>query len=327
MLRGVKISGTGSFLPSHKLSNHDLEKMVDTSDEWIRTRTGITERRIADEKTITSDLAIEAANKAIKSAHKKSEDIDLIIVATVTPDMIFPATACFVQRGLGAKHAAAFDVSAACCGFIYALSVGSQFIASGMYNTVLVIGAEIYSRIVDWKDRNTCVLFGDGAGAVILEPTHQGEGILSFDLESNGNTADLLMVPGGGSKYPISTKIIEERLPFVKMKGNEVFKHAVTCLVKTTRKVLAKSHLKSEDVDFIVPHQANLRIIEVLAKKLKIENDKIFINIEKYGNTSAASIPIALDELVHSKRLKKGNIVVMNAFGAGLTWGACVMRW
>ncbi|MBI4651775.1 ketoacyl-ACP synthase III [Candidatus Desantisbacteria bacterium] len=327
MLKGVKISGTGSFLPDRILTNHDLEKMIDTSDEWIKTRTGICERRIADENTATSDLAIEAAKKALKNAHKKPEEVDLIIVATVTPDMIFPSTACFVQRGIGAKHAAAFDISAACSGFIYGLAVGYQFIASGMYDTVLVIGAEVYSRIVDWTDRNTCVLFGDGAGAVVLEPTNKDEGILAIDLETDGNTAELLMVPGGGSRNPICQKTLDHRLNFVKMKGNEVFKFAVNSLVKTTRKVLAKAKLKPEDVDHIVPHQANVRIIDALTKKLKIDPEKAFINIEKYGNTSAASIGIALDELVHSKKLKKGQIIVTNAFGGGLTWGACVIKW
>ncbi|MBI5208019.1 MAG: ketoacyl-ACP synthase III, partial [Candidatus Firestonebacteria bacterium] len=286
MLRGVKISGTGSFIPKRILTNHDLEKMVETSDEWIKTRTGISERRIADADMASSDLAIEASKKALKNAHKTPEEVDLIIVASTTPDMIFPSTACFVQRGIQARNAAAFDVSAACSGFIYALSVGYQFITSGMYNTVLVIGAEVYSRIVDWTDRNTCVLFGDGAGAVILEPTHQGEGILAIDLESDGNTAELLMVPGGGSRYPISHKIIDERLPFIKMKGNEVFRFAVNSLVKTTRKVLAKAHLKPEQVDFVVPHQANIRIIDALTKRLKFSQDKVFVNIDKYGNTS-----------------------------------------
>ncbi|HBT20030.1 MAG TPA: 3-oxoacyl-ACP synthase [Peptococcaceae bacterium] len=325
--RPVGILGTGICLPEKVLTNKDLEKMVDTSDEWIRTRTGIVERRIADPDTPTSVLAEKAARMALKNARIKAEDIGLIIVATVTPDMIFPATACLVQNRLGAISAAAFDLEAGCSGFIYGLVSGAQFVASGVYDYVLVIGAETLSRIVNWEDRNTCVLFGDGAGAVVIGPVPNGYGLLGIDLGSDGSGADLLDVPGGGSLNPATKYTVENKMHFLRMNGNEVFKFAVRIIGDSSIRALMSAGLKKEEIDFLIPHQANIRIIQAAVKRLKLSNDKVYVNLDRYGNTSAASVPIALHEAYEEGLIKKDSIIVLVAFGAGLTWGAAVIRW
>ncbi|MFH1287362.1 MAG: beta-ketoacyl-ACP synthase III [bacterium] len=314
---GVKIVGTGSYLPSKILSNFDLEKMVDTNDEWIKTRTGIRERRIAHQDETSSDLAIKAARQALESANISPDEIDIIIVATSTPDMPFPSTACFIQKGLKAFSSVCFDISAACSGFLYALTVGEQFIKSGFCRTVLVVGSEIFSRITDWTDRNTCILFGDGAGACILKNGKANQGILAFDLGTDSRASELLMVPGGSSGNP----------GYIKMKGNDVFKHAVKHLVDSARNVLERSHITAQDIDLVIPHQANIRIIEATSERLNIPIDKFFINLDRYGNTSAASVPIALDEAFRSGRIKENDNILLMAFGGGLVWGSCVMKW
>ncbi|OGS11267.1 MAG: 3-oxoacyl-ACP synthase, partial [Elusimicrobia bacterium RIFOXYB1_FULL_48_9] len=281
---GVKILGTGSFMPPKVLTNADLEKMVQTSDEWITTRTGIKERRIADEKTATSDLAIEAAKKALEEAKLKPEDIDMIIVATVTPDMSFPSTACFVQKGLGASRAAAFDLAAACSGFIYGISIAKNFIENGTYKHILLIGAETLSKITDWQDRNTCVLFGDGAGAMVLARTEGPSSLLSVYLGADGNYDKLLILPGGGSRNPVSKETMDNRLHFIKMAGKEVFKVAVTKMAEAAEKALEAAGKTPADLDLIIPHQANLRIIEAIAKRMDYPLEKVYVNLHKYGN-------------------------------------------
>lgn len=327
-LRKTVIRGTGFAVPSNIVTNDDLSKSVDTSDEWIRTRTGIEERRIAPPETGNSDLAIEAARKALDRAGLSAEDIDLIIVSTITPDMVFPATACLVQNALGAKHAATFDLEAACSGFIYALSVARQYIATGEYNNVLVVASEVLSRITDWSDRSTCVLFGDGAGAAVLSGTDEGESdFVSFFLGGNGKYADILNMPAGGSRKPASHETVDAREHTMKMNGPEVFKAAVMKMNHSMRQVLTRAGLQSSDVDIVIPHQANLRIIESLRKYLDLPEDKVYVNLQKYGNTSAASIAIALAELVESGRLVRGQLVGMCAFGGGLTWAACLLRY
>ncbi|QEK12019.1 ketoacyl-ACP synthase III [Crassaminicella thermophila] len=325
--RSVGILGTGSYLPEKVLTNHDLEKIVDTSDEWIVKRTGIKERRIADENTATSDLATKAALKALENAGVSAKEIDLIIVGTVTPDMVFPSTACIVQKNIGAEGAAAFDLEAGCSGFLYSLTVAQQFIATGMYEKVLVIGAETLSKIIDWTDRGTCILFGDGAGAVVLGPTEDGMGILSASMGADGEGGKFLKVPAGGSRMPASIKTVEERLHSIRMDGSEVFKFAVRAMNKASLGALELSGYGIEDIDYLVPHQANTRIINSAAKKLKLDNEKVHINLDKVGNMSAASIPVALDEAVRLGKIKKGDLVVMVGFGAGLTWGASVIKW
>ena len=321
------IVGVGAALPERVLTNFDLEKMVDTSDEWIRTRTGIRERRIADEKTATSDLAIAAARQALERAGVKGEEVDLILVATVTPDMVFPSTANLVQVGLGATKAAAMDLEAGCSGFIYALAVGGQFIAAGLYETVLVIGAETLSKITDWTDRNTCVLFGDGAGAAVLRPVSPERGFLSFYLGADGSGGDLLQMPAGGSRRPTSPETVQQRLHFIQMNGSEVFKFAVRVMGEASVRALEMAGLTTKDVDFLVPHQANLRIIDAAVKRLNLPPDRVVVNLDRYGNMSAASIPVALEEAWREGKIKDGDVVVMVAFGAGLTWAATVLRW
>ena len=325
----AKIIGTGSYAPDKILTNFDLEKMVDTSDEWIKTRTGISERRIADEKEACSDLAIKASKKALKQAGIKSKDLDLILVATATPDMLFPSTACMVQLGIGAKNAFAYDLSAACSGFIYGLSVTEQYIKSGRHKTILLIGSEIFSRIINWNDRSTCVLFGDGAGAVVIqaEMARKKGGILSTHLHSDGHYYDLLFVPGGGSRLPISEKMIREKKNFIKMKGNETFKIAVRFMVNAAKEAISHNNYTIDDIKLIIPHQANKRIIDAVAKKLSLPEKKMFVNLKKYGNTSAASIPLALNEAVQEKRIKKDDIILLTAFGAGFTWGSALIKW
>lgn len=323
----VGITGTGRYLPERELTNFDLEKMVDTTDEWIKTRTGISNRRIADDKTATSDLATEAAKIAIEDAGLLPEDIDLIIVATVTPDVSFPSTACIVQKNLGATRAAAFDIEAACTGFIYGMVVGEQFIKSGVYKNVLIIGAETLSKILNWKDRNTCVLFGDGAGAAVLQPVEEGYGILSSNLGADGASGDYLTVPAGGSRIPPSMETVENSLHYVQMDGSEVFKFAVRIMAKSALEAIEGSGLSLDDIDYMIPHQANIRIIEAAAKRLKLDMDKVYVNLNNYGNMSAASVPVALDEAVRKGNIKAGDLVTLVAFGGGLTWGSSVIRW
>ena len=326
-LRPVGITGLGSWVPEETVSNFDLMKMIDTTDEWIVTRTGISERRKASEQEAASDLGVQAAQKALEDAGLKAEELDLILVATITPDMFFPATACLIQHEIGAVNAAAFDLSAACSGFIYALAVGSQFVATGMYRNVLVVAAETLSKIVDWRDRNTCILFGDGAGAVVLQPVEEGYGFLAFDLGSDGAGADLLKVPAGGSRKPATMETVRNNEHYITMNGNEVFKFAVKIMGETSLKSIRCAGLSPEAVDYFVPHQANNRIIDAAAKRLNLSADKVYVNLDKYGNMSSASVPVALDEAVRKGFIKKEHIVVLVGFGAGLTWGSSVLKW
>lgn len=323
----VGVIGIGSYVPKRILTNYDLEQMVDTSDEWIKTRTGIEERRLANDGETTSALAYEASKRALKDAGLEAKEIDLVIVATASPDMIFPSTSCILQQRLGLKNVPAFDVSAACAGFVFGLSVAYQYVASGAYKKVLFVGSDTLTRFVNWQDRNTCVLFGDGAGAVILGKTEKGYGILSNVLASDGKGADLLKIPAGGSNIPGTIKSIEKGMHFIEMNGNEVFKFAVRAIPQASKQALKKAGLTVDDVDFFIPHQANSRIISMAASKLKISPDKIISNIDKYGNTSTASIPLALDEIWKEGRLQKGDILLLVGFGAGLTWGANIIRW
>jgi 3-oxoacyl-[acyl-carrier-protein] synthase-3 len=314
-------------VPARVLTNLDLEKMVDTSDEWITTRTGIKERRIAAEGEYTSDLATKAAQKAMDQAGIKAEEIDLVIVATITPDMAFPATACLVQHKIGARKAAAFDVEAACSGFIYAMEIGQQFIMSRTYNTVLVIGAEKLSTIVDWKDRNTCVLFGDGAGAAILQNRPNAHGLLTACMGAEGDKAELLCMPGGGSRCPATIKSVTSGLHFLRMDGKETFKSAVTAMYTAGREALRRCELDITQIKCIIPHQANRRIIDAVGERLGAKPEQIFVNVNKFGNTSAASVAIALDEAVESGRIQRGDLILLVVFGAGLTWAAAVIEW
>ncbi|MBI4683926.1 MAG: ketoacyl-ACP synthase III [Nitrospirae bacterium] len=323
----AKIIATGSYVPERVMSNFDLEKIIDTSDEWIRERTGIRERRIAHEKEAASDLAYEAAKSALKRADIKAGDLDLIIVATVTGDMSLPATACLVQEKLGIKKAAAFDVNAACSGFLYGLSIADSFIKSGAYKRILLVGAEVLSRITDWEDRTTCVLLGDGAGAVILEAADDDRGIMSTRLMSDGSLWDLLHVPGGGSRHPASKETVKKKMHYLKMKGNETFKIAVRALENLVVETLKENKLKLSQLSLLIPHQANLRIIQATSERLGISMDRVFVNIEKYGNTSAASIPIALDEAVRQGRIRDGDYILLEAFGGGLTWASALIKW
>ncbi len=326
MLRG-RIIATGSYVPANIVTNHDLEKIVDTSDEWIVERTGIKERRVVNGDQATSDLALEAASIALKKAHLRPKDIDLIIVATITGDMAFPSTACILQDRLGAKNAAAFDVNAACSGFIYGLHVANGLIRSATHSRVLVVGAEVLSKVTDWQDRSTCILFGDGAGAVVLEPTKEKRGLYSTHISSDGSLGDLISLPGGGSRNPCSKETILKRLNYIKMKGNETFKVAVRTLEELVTKTLADNGLEPSQLSLLIPHQANIRIIQATAKRLGMPPEKVFVNIEKYGNTSAASVPIALDEAVQTGRIQDGDYILLEAFGGGLTWASSLIRW
>jgi 3-oxoacyl-[acyl-carrier-protein] synthase-3 len=323
----ARIIATGSYLPEKVLTNLDLEKMVDTTDEWITERTGIKERRIAGEKQATSDMALIASKNALKSAGLSAKELDLIIVATMTADTLLPSTACLLQHRLDAKKAAAFDINAACSGFIYGLSVANSFIRSGQYKKILLVGAETLSRFTDWEDRNTCVLFGDGAGAAVLEATNGDNGIISAHLHADGSLGDLLSIPGGGSRDPASKETIGKRKHFVKMKGNETFKVAVKMLENLVTDTLKQNNLKPSQLSALIPHQANLRIIQATAKRLGLSMDKVVINIDRYGNTSAASIPIALDEAVRSGRIRIDDYLLLEAFGGGLTWASALVRW
>ena len=325
--RTCSITGVGSYLPKRVMTNADLEKLVDTSDEWIVSRTGIRERRIAAKNEFTSNLAAEAAKKAMTNAGIKPEQIDLIIVATITPDMPFPATACLVQQLIGATQAAAFDLEAACSGFIFALEVGQQFIMSRTYDTVLVIGAEKLSSIIDWTDRNTCVLFGDGAGAAILQNRPSSHGLLTAIMGADGGKAGLLSMPGGGSRQPATVDSLAARLHHLRMDGKEVFKSAVNAMLTAAREALERCEIDASQIACIIPHQANRRIIDAVADRLDVAPEKFFINLEKYGNTSAASVAIALDEAVQAGRVKRGDLILLLVFGAGLTWGAAVIEW
>ncbi len=321
------ILGTGFYVPEKIMTNADLEKIVETSDEWIVERTGIKERRIAEDNQPMSDLALRAAKAALADAGVAAEDLDLIIVATLTSDRIIPSTACMIQNLLGAKHAAAFDLSAACSGFAYAASVAAQFIETGAYKKALVIGAETLSKYINWEDRNTCVLFGDGAGAAVLGQVEKGYGILSFDLGSDGSGGDAIQIPSSGSLMPVSKESIDQKLNLIHMNGRDVFKFAVKAMGKTVKNSLAKIDMPQEKIDWLVPHQANIRIIESAAKRLSMPMDKVIVNIHKYGNMSAACIPIALAEAAAAKRFKKGDIIALSGFGAGLTWASCIIRW
>jgi 3-oxoacyl-[acyl-carrier-protein] synthase-3 len=324
--RRVAILGTGSYVPERILTNAELEKMVDTTDEWIVTRSGIRERHIARDDQATSDLGAEAARRALANAGVKPEEVDLIIVATLSPDMPFPNTACFVQNLIGAKNATCIGLEAACSGFLFAVDAASQYLLTGRFKTALVIGAEKLSCVTDWQDRATCVLFGDGAGAVVLQVRESGEGILSTVTGSDGSLNALLNLPAGGSRNPASLQTIEKRMHFMKMEGKEVFKHAVRAMAEASRRALEKAGMTIGDVDCVVPHQANIRIVEAIRDRLGVGPEKFFINLDKYGNMSAASIPVALDEAIREGRIKKGDRVVLVAFGGGFTWGSMVVK-
>jgi 3-oxoacyl-[acyl-carrier-protein] synthase III len=322
----VGIQGLGFYVPEKVMTNADLEKRVETSDEWIRTRTGISQRRMAADGENTSDLAVKASQRALESAHLKPTDVDLILVATMSPDMPCPATACLVQSKLKAPQAAATDVSAACSGFVYGLVIGQQFVANGTCRHVLVVGAEVLSRMLDWTDRSTCVLFGDGAGAAVIGSTAQGR-ILSTYLGANGLQSDLLKVPGGGVAQPASVQSVEAKAHYLKMSGTEVFKHAVREMSNAAHKAIEKAGLRPEQIACVVPHQANIRIIQATVERAGIPPEKVFLNVDRYGNMSAASTIVALCEAVQSGRIKKGDYVLLVAFGAGLTWGSAVLQW
>jgi 3-oxoacyl-[acyl-carrier-protein] synthase III len=325
--RPCSIAAVGSYLPSRILTNAELESMVNTSDEWITTRTGIKERRIAAPDEFTSDMAAHAARLAMERAGVTPEQIDLIIVATITPDMVFPATACLVQQKLGARRAASFDVEAACSGFIYGLEIGQQFIMSRTYDTVLVIGAEKLSSIVDWTDRNTCVLFGDGAGAALLQSRPNAHGLLTACMGSDGSKGDLLYMPGGGCRNPATADSVQARLHFLRMEGRETFKCAVNAMYTAAQECLRRCELDISQIKCIIPHQANQRIIEAVGERLDAQPHQLFINLHKYGNTSAASVAIALDDAVESGRIQRGDLILLMVFGAGLTWAAAVIEW
>lgn len=323
----ARITGTGSFAPKKIITNVDLEKLVDTSDNWIIERTGIKERRIAEKGQTTSDLAYEAGKKALKAAGIGAQDLDLILVATMTPDTILPSMGCVLQEKLGAKKAAAFDIAAACSGFIYGMSVADAFIKSGAYKNILLVGAEVLSRFTDWEDRTTCILFGDGAGAVVIQRHAGKRGILSTHLHSDGAFGDLLYVPAGGASHPPSHDTIRRRMHFIRMKGNETFKAAVRSLEGVVQEALEHNKVKAEEIDFLVPHQANLRIIQAMAQRLNMPMEKVVLTLPKYGNTSAASIPMALDEAVRDGRIKDNHLILFEAFGGGLTWASALVRW
>ena len=325
--RTVSIIATGSCVPERVVTNKDLEKIVDTSDEWILTRTGIRERRIAAAHEATSDLATKAALAAMKQGGVAPEEIDLIIVATVTPDMFFPATSCFVQKNLGAVRAACFDVSAACSGFLYATEIAQQFISTHVYNTVLVIGADKLTSIVNWSDRNTCVLFGDGAGAAILRNRANSHGVIATHMGADGEFCNILMMPAGGSRNPITAENIGLQLNTIKMQGKETYKQAVKVMSGAADRVLETVGLKYADIACVIPHQANMRIIEAIAHRMGLPMEKFYVNLERYGNTSAAAVAIALDEAHRQGRFKIGDYILLVAFGGGLTWASTVIQW
>ncbi len=323
----AKIISTGSYAPEKVVTNHDLEKIVDTTDKWIIERTGINERRIATEGETTSDLAYKASVTAIERAGINAESIDLILLATFTGDMPMPATACLLQSMLKAKSAAAFDISAACSGFLYGLSIADAYIRAGTFKRILLVGAEVLSKFTDWRDRNTCVLFGDGAGAAIIEASDGDNGLLSVDIHSNGDMASLLYMPGGGSKNPPSRETNDNSMHYIKMKGNETFRFAVRTLEKLVVDALDKAGIDSSELSLLIPHQANMRIISATASRLGLDMSKVMVNLTKYGNTSAASVPIALDEALMEGRIKDNDYVLLEAFGGGITWASALMKW
>lgn len=325
--RSCSIVAVGSYVPERIMTNAELEKLVNTSNEWIVSRTGIKERRIAAAAEFTSDLAARAAQRALDKAGLKAEQIDLIIVATITPDMMFPSTACLVQQKLGASNAAAFDMEAACAGFIYALEIGQQFVMSRTYETVLVIGAEKLSSIIDWEDRNTCVLFGDGAGAAILQHRPEAHGLLTACMGADGEKGDLLCMPAGGSRIPATVDSVSARLHHLRMDGKEVFKNAINAMVTASHQALRRCQLEISQIKCVIPHQANQRIIDAISDRLGISKEQLFVNLDRYGNTSAASVAIALDEAVEQGRIQRGDLVMMVVFGAGLTWAAAIIEW
>jgi 3-oxoacyl-[acyl-carrier-protein] synthase-3 len=325
--RTCSITGVGSYVPSKILTNAELEKIVDTTDEWITTRTGIKERHIAEANEFTSDMAAKAAERAIASAGITADQIDMISVSTITPDMPFPSTACLVQNKIGAHRAAAFDLEAACSGFIYGLEIGQQFIMSRTYETVLVIGAEKLSSIVDWQDRNTCVLFGDGAGAVVLQNRPNRHGLLTAVMGADGSKADLLFMAGGGSQCPATADSVANRMHYLKMEGKETFKNAVQAMQTAAEEALRRCEIDISRIKLIIPHQANRRIIDAVGDRIGAKPEQMFVNLEKYGNTSAASVAIALDDAVQSGRVQQGDLILMTVFGAGLTWGAALIEW
>ena len=326
-LRTVSIVGTGSYTPERVLTNEDLSRMVDTSDEWITTRTGIKERRIAAKDELTSDMATKAAINALEQAKIPASEVDLILVATATPDMLFPATACFVQKKIGANKAACLDIAAACAGFLFGIEIAQQFITSGTYDTVLVIGAEKLTSITNWTDRNTCVLFGDGAGAAVLKHRGSAHGVIATHIGSDGQFSDILFMPGGGSRCPITKENADQHLNTIHMLGKEVYKQAVIAMLDASKKALEKAGLTTDDIACVIPHQANLRIIEAIADRLKIPSEKVYVNLDKYGNTSAAAVAIALDEANRSGRIKPGDYILMVVFGGGLTWASTIIEW
>ena len=325
-VRKVSIVGMGSYVPEKVLTNQDLEEMVDTSDEWIHSRTGMRERHVAAPEQATSDLGAEAARRALAAAGLDAADVDLLIVATLSPDMFFPSTACFVQERIGAVNAACFDLGAACSGFLFALETARNQIAAGAAETALVIGAEKMSAFIDWEDRSTCILFGDGAGAAVLRAGAEGRGILKSVMGSDGALADLLRTPGGGSRMPFSQEVLDQRAHYLKMQGREVFKHAVTRMGEAVVQALEKNGLTTDDVACFIPHQANVRIIDAIAKRLGVA-DRMYCNVDKYANTSSAALAIALDEAVRDGTVKKGDLVALTVFGGGFTWGATVLEW
>ncbi|MCX7805666.1 MAG: ketoacyl-ACP synthase III [Planctomycetota bacterium] len=327
MIARSSILGTGSYLPEKRITNADLERMVDTSDEWIMTRTGIRERRMAAPGQTTSDLAVEASRRALASAGIGAKDLDMIIVATLTPDALLPATACLVQHKLGARFVGSFDVVAACSGFVYSLSIADLFIRSGAARHVLVVGADVLSRVVDYTDRGTCVLFGDGSGAVIMGPGNGRAEVLYTKLHADGSGAQKLYIPAGGSALPASRETVDGRMHFIKLAGREIFRFAVTATAEAIREAMADLMLSPADIGAVIPHQANIRIIDSVAERLPIARDRYFLNLDRYGNTSAASIPIALDEAAGCGFLNPGKHVILAAFGEGLTWGSAVLRW
>ncbi|MCM8821541.1 MAG: ketoacyl-ACP synthase III [Candidatus Omnitrophica bacterium] len=324
---GANIIGIGSYVPERILTNADLEKLVDTSDEWIVTRTGIKERRICPEDKAASDLGTEAARRAIADAGIEAGKIEMIICATITGDMVFPSTACIIQNNLGIENVPCFDISAACSGFIYGLEIARNLIDTGRYNKILVVAAECMSRVTDYTDRSTCVLLGDGSAAVVIERTEDRFGILDTYLGAAGKFGNLLYVPAGGSRMPATHRTVEEKMHFMKMEGSSLFRIAVVAMGEAVKKVLERNGFETKDVSLIIPHQANIRIIQGVARMLDVPMDRVFLNIEKYGNMSAASVGVALDEAVKAKKINKGNLLCMVSFGAGLTWAANIIRW
>lgn len=321
------IRGLGAYVPEKVLTNFDLEKMVDTSDEWIRTRTGIQTRRIAEKGQSASDIAVPACREALKNAGISAQELDLIIVATITPDMFFPSTACGIQNKLGAAKCGAFDIAAACSGFPYALAVANAFIVSGIYKNILVVGSEVLSGFIDWSDRSTCVLFGDGAGAAVVSRSEAGHGVLNCILGADGSMGDLLKIPGGGSANPPTVETVQAKLHTLQMQGSEVFKVAVRTMDQAVRDLIAQAGLKLDDIKILIPHQANMRILQAVAERLELSMDRVFINVEKYGNMSSASTVVALYEAEKAGRIKKGDYVVLVAFGGGLTWASTLIKW